>query len=69
LALVKIAVAAGIHLKISQKITIPRIYLRYQGQLKDVITTRKLNNRRNQPLADLMQSLGINPDPEVVEYV
>jgi hypothetical protein len=29
----------------------------------------QLADRRNQPLPDLMQSLGINPDPEVVEYI
>jgi hypothetical protein len=28
----------------------------------------QLATRRNQPLLDLMQSLGINPNPEVVEY-
>jgi hypothetical protein len=28
----------------------------------------QLATRRNQPLPDLMQSLGINPNPEVVEY-
>jgi hypothetical protein len=29
----------------------------------------QLADRRNQPLPELMQSLGINPNPEVVEYV
>jgi hypothetical protein len=29
----------------------------------------QLAARRNQPLPDLMESLGINPNPEVVEYV
>jgi hypothetical protein len=29
----------------------------------------QLADRRNQSLSDLMESLGINPNPEVVEYV
>jgi putative heme iron utilization protein len=29
----------------------------------------QLATRRHQPLPDLMESLGINPNPEVVEYV
>jgi hypothetical protein len=29
----------------------------------------KLATHRNQPLPDLMASLGINPNPEVVEYI
>lgn len=45
------------------------------GQQLEILNAQRIQaliqlaDRRNQTLPDLMQSLGINPDPEVIEYI